>query len=33
MRKWEKATFIIKPQYGYGKEKVGKIPQNSTLLF
>ena len=33
MKKGEKATVTIKPEYGYGKKSMGKIPANSTLTF
>ena len=33
MKKGEKATVTIKPEYGYGKKSMGKIPANSTLIF
>jgi peptidylprolyl isomerase len=29
----EKSTFIIKPELGFGKEKNGMIPANTTLYF
>ena len=33
MKKGEKATVTIKPEYGYGKKSMDKIPANSTLIF
>ena len=33
MMKCEKATFVLQPEYGYGKKSMGKIPANSTLTF
>ena len=29
----DKATFIIPPEIGYGNQKMGPIPPNSTLIF
>lgn len=28
-----KATIIVPPQLGYGKQKIGKIPESSILIF
>eukprot|EP00793_Prasinoderma_coloniale_P000434 PRCOL_00005419-RA len=33
MMKCEKATFVLQPEYGYGKNGVSGIPGNQVLVF